>query len=42
MPWLGLETSEGLSNGFQSLGQSMIAFELFELLCGRGREHQRE
>ena len=42
MPGLSLETREGLSNGFQPLSQTAIAFELFEMLCGRGREHQRE
>lgn len=42
MPWLGLEAREGFSNRFQSLGQTAIAFELFEMLRGLGREHQRE
>ncbi len=32
MPWLGLETRESLSNGFQSFGQAPITFELLEML----------
>jgi hypothetical protein len=42
MPWVGLKTHESLTNGFQSLSQALIAFELFEMPCSRGRQHQRE